>query len=296
VVAEHLLISDVTALTGITAGRIRHYEKLGLLRTNYLDNGYRVFGVDALLDLLRIDLLRSLGVGIQRISALLHDQDTTLLDVLREQRARLVGERERLDRLLAAIDTAIGTELHSTEDDSDASERTLRQLATSHRDSIGVVGRLSSPLSTTATAMYAEFFASMKFQVPPLFGQMLLPPAASTLLEELAATPGGAVLFDRFRSLGPRLFALGGDDRAAAELARSWVDQQLDDPLPADVAVAVWRVHAGLEHDPIVTQGFKAWATSISPGAVRFLDAVAEETARRGAVAVSVIVVPAPPP
>jgi DNA-binding transcriptional MerR regulator len=44
-VAEQLLIGDVTALTGIASGRIRHYEKIGLLRAEHLSNGYRIFDI-----------------------------------------------------------------------------------------------------------------------------------------------------------------------------------------------------------------------------------------------------------
>ena len=69
--AEQFLIGDVAALTGIASGRIRHYEKIGLLRAEHLSNGYRVFDVDQVLDLLRIDLMRSLGVSINDIARLL---------------------------------------------------------------------------------------------------------------------------------------------------------------------------------------------------------------------------------
>ena len=38
-----LFIGDVTALTGITAGRIRHYETIGLIAPDHLESGYRTF-------------------------------------------------------------------------------------------------------------------------------------------------------------------------------------------------------------------------------------------------------------
>ncbi|EUA75187.1 merR regulatory family protein [Mycobacterium xenopi 4042] len=185
--AEQLLIGDVTALTGIAPGRIRHYEKIGLLRADHLSNGYRVFDVEQVLDLLRIDLLRSLGVSIKDIQRLAHQ--TALADVLEEHRASLVAQRDRLDRLIAAIDAA--TDIA----DADVNECILQRLATSHRHSIGVIGRLSAPLSPATAAMYADLFDKWQLPVPALFGQMVLPPAASTLLEELAETPGRDVLF-----------------------------------------------------------------------------------------------------
>jgi DNA-binding transcriptional MerR regulator len=289
-VAEQLLIGDVAALTGIASGRIRHYEKIGLLRARHLSNGYRVFDVEQVLELLRIDLMRSLGVGINDIQRLLDGGQTTLAELLDEHRALLVRQRDRLDQLIAAID-----ESRAATGDADAShlnEDILRRLATRHRDSIGVIGRLTAPLSPPVTAMYAHLFDEWELPVPALFGQMALPPAASTLLEQLAKTPGHRVLFDRLRTLAGNVVALDESDAAATELARSWIDQQLADPLPDDVVGVLRGVRPLLERDPVMVQGFRAWAGSISEAAAHFLDEIARETARRGLEAVSVIVLP----
>ncbi|ORV82280.1 MerR family transcriptional regulator [Mycobacterium interjectum] len=288
--AEQLLIGDVTALTGIASGRIRHYEKIGLLRAEYLSNGYRVFDVHQVLELLRIDLMRSLGVGITDIQRLLDGRQTTLAGLLDEHRTLLVRERERLDQLIAAIDAATDTGA------ADVDEHLLRRLATRHRDSIGVIGRLTAPLSAPVTAMYAHLFDEWQLPVPPLFGQMALPPAASTLLEQLAETPGHHVLFERLRKLAGEVVALDERESAATELAQSWIDQQLADPLPDDVVAVLRGVQPLLTHDPVIVQGFRAWAGSISPAAARFLDEIARQTARRGLQAVSVIVLPADAP
>ncbi|WP_156685905.1 MerR family transcriptional regulator [Mycobacterium sp. Marseille-P9652] len=285
--AEQLLIGDVTALTGIAPGRIRHYEKIGLLRANYLSNGYRVFDVEQVLDLLRIDLLRSLGVGINDIARFTEGGHTALAGLLGEHRALLVRQRDRLDQLIAAIDAATGCR------EADVDEPVLRKLATTHRDSIGVVGRLSAPLPAPVAAMYADLFNEWELPVPALFGQMLLPPAASTLLALLAETPGREVLFDRLRRLAADVINIGESDSAAIELARTWIDCQVAAPLPDDVVRVLRGVRPLLERDPVIVQGFRAWAGSINPGAARFLDEVAAQTARRGLDAVSVIVLPA---
>ncbi|BBY04921.1 MerR family transcriptional regulator [Mycobacterium noviomagense] len=287
--AEQLLIGDVTALTGIAPGRIRHYEKIGLLRAEHLSNGYRVFDVEQVLELLRIDLLRSLGVSIRDIQRLLKGEQTTLLDVLDEHRASLVAQRDRLNQLIAAIDAA--TDIA----DSDVNEPILRRLATSHRDSIGVIGRLSAPLSAPIAAMYAELFNEWQLPVPALFGQMLLPPAASTLLEALAETPGRQIFFDRLRRLARDVVALDENPAAAIALAHRWIDEQLTDPLPDDVVGVLRCVQPLLEHDPVIVQGFRTWAESITPAAAHFIDEIAREAARRGLVTVSVIVLPQSP-
>ncbi len=141
--------------------------------------------------------------------------------------------------------------------------------------------------------MYADLFDEWALPVPALFGQMVLPAAASTLLSELAETPGHEVLFDRLRNLAADVIALGEDDSAARELARGWIDQQLADPLPDDVVGVLRGVQPLLERDPVIVQGFRAWAGSISPAAAHFIEEIARQTARRGLEAVSVIVLPA---
>jgi DNA-binding transcriptional MerR regulator len=290
-VAERFLIGDVAALTGIASGRIRHYEKIGLLRAEHLSNGYRVFDVDQVLDLLRIDLMRSLGVSINDIARLLDgpskDGQTTLASLLDEHRTLLVRQRERLDELIAAIDAATDAEA------DDVNEHMLRRLATTHRDSIGVMGRLSAPLSAPVAAMYADLFDEWQLPVPALFGQMLLPPAATTLMTELSASPGRHVLFGRLRKLADNIVDLGENTAAAAELARAWIDEQVADPLPGDVVKALRGVQPLFQNDPVMVQGFRAWARSINPAAPVFIDEIAIQTARRGMQAVVVIVLPA---
>lgn len=289
--AEQLLIGDVTALTGIASGRIRHYEKIGLLHAHHLSNGYRVFDVEQVLDLLRIDLMRSLGVGINDIARLIEGGHSTLAGLLDEHRALLIQQRERIDHLIRAIDAA------TERGEADLNEDILHRLATTHRDSLGVIGRLSAPLPAPVAGMYADLFDEWDLPVPALFGQMVLPTAASTLLSQLAETPGHQVLFDRLRSLAADVIALGQDDDAAAsELACRWIDQQLADPLPDEVVGVLRGVQPLLERDPVIVQGFRAWAGSISPAAADFIEEIAQQTARRGVEAVSVIVLPARPP
>lgn len=291
--AEQLLIGDVTALTGIASGRIRHYEKIGLLRAEHLSNGYRVFDVEQVLDLLRIDLMRSLGVGINDIQRLIEGGRTTLAGVLDEHRTLLMRQRDRLDQLIAAIDASRAESRAATDrGDADVNEDILRRLATTHRDSIGVIGRLSAPLSAPVAAMYADLFDEWDLPVPVLFGQMVLPSAASTLLAQLAETPGRQVLFDRLRNLAGDVIRLGDDRIAATELARSWIEKQLAEPLPDDVVDVLRAVQPSLQHDPVIVQGFRAWAGSINPAAAHFLDEIARQTARRGLEAMSVIVLP----
>jgi hypothetical protein len=63
--------------------------------------------------------------------------------------------------------------------------------------------------------------------------------------------------------------------------------------VPGDVVKALRGVQPLFQNDPVMVQGFRAWARSINPAAPVFIDEIAIQTARRGMQAVVVIVLPA---
>jgi DNA-binding transcriptional MerR regulator len=278
-----LFIGDVTALTGITAGRIRHYEAIGLIAPDHLDSGYRTFRPADVLLLLRIDLLRSLGMGLGAIRACLNDEPETLHAALVQHRLVLDGEHRRIERLLEAVDTALG---HSDDDPSGS----MARLATTQRDSIGMFGRLSRPLSDRAAVAYLKIFSSWELPVPPLFGQMVLPEQITELLERLVIADA---LFARLRDLSTQVVALPpNDDAATRRLAREWVAEQLAFPYPTAVADALGDCVPRLADLTVIQQGLRAWSESLSPQAGQFMHEVEAESERRNASVLGVIVVP----
>jgi DNA-binding transcriptional MerR regulator len=280
-----LFIGDVTALTGVTAGRIRHYEAIGLIAPDHLNNGYRTFRPADVLLLLRIDLLRSLGMGLGAIRACLNDEPETLHAALVQHRLVLDGERRRIERLLEAVDTALG---HSDDDPSGS----MARLATTQRDSIGMFGRLSRPLSDRAAVAYLKIFSSWELPVPPLFGQMVLPEQITELLERLVMANGHDALFARLRDLATQVVALPPGDDAARRLARGWVAEQLAYPFPTAVAAALGDCVPRLADLTVIQQGLRAWSESLSPQAGRFMHEVEAESERQNASVLGVIVVP----
>ena len=70
-------IKEVEMQTGITKANIRYYESQGLISPNRESNGYRTYDESHVKELLRIKLLRSLGLSIESIKAL-SDGKTTL--------------------------------------------------------------------------------------------------------------------------------------------------------------------------------------------------------------------------
>lgn len=65
-----MTISEMEVATGLDRATIRFYEKQGLLCPRRLENGYRDYSDEDRQTLLRIKLLRELGVGLEEIRAL----------------------------------------------------------------------------------------------------------------------------------------------------------------------------------------------------------------------------------
>jgi len=286
-----LRIGDVSALTGILPGRIRHYESRGLIAPGHLDSGYRTFALDDLLRLLHIDLLRSLGMGLDEIRLSIGDRPAGLRQALEWHRQALVEQRGRFDTLIAAVDQALA-------EPEEASAAVVQRLAKAHRESLGVFGRLAKPLSDGAEQELRRLLSGWDLPVPGLFGQMLLPEPITDLLERLADTPGHEALFERLHGLAERVLhvVLRGDEQAADHLGVIWVTEQLAEPLPRPVAAVLREAAPRVLPLPVVRHGFLVWAESMSPLAARVLRSIESEAHRRSVdVLGAIVIVPGQP-
>jgi DNA-binding transcriptional MerR regulator len=102
-----LTISQLASHVGVTARAIRHYHKVGLLAEPERDaSGYRRYGAQAVVDLIKIKMLSDAGVPLARIQELLgadpeefaaavKDIDTALRQKIRE----LTRSRRRIAQL-----------------------------------------------------------------------------------------------------------------------------------------------------------------------------------------------------
>ncbi len=282
-----LTIGEVSALTGIKPGRIRHYEARGLVRLDHRESGYRLFGPPEVLRLLQIDLLRGLGMSLEQIRHSLAADPSELRRALDGHAAALRAERDRLQRLLALVETAVS----DIEGDPD---QVVARLAAAQRRSLGVFGRLQRPLSPAAESAVARLLGpEWELPVPVLFGQIVLPDAVTVLLERLAEVPAAKHLFARLRGLAKDVIAL--DSGAAAEaLGRRWVAEELARAPDAEIEAAFLEAARRLDGSTF-NHGFVVWAESISPHAGRALEVVQEEARRHGALVVGAVLVRLPP-
>ncbi len=283
--SPRLKIGDAAKLTGVSPGRIRHYQSRGLVKPSQATSGYRYFSAQDLVRLLQIDLLRSLGMGLEEIRRSLPGaaDPRSLRDALQRHRDALQTERARLEGLLAAVEAALAA--------PDASAEAIAAfLASAHstpRDSLGIFGRLSKPLSEPAAISWQRILGSgWELPVHPAFGRMLLPPQVTEVLEQLARAAGNEILFDRVRQLAVAIVALTDGDHVdrvrARQCAIDWVRSFDASPLPDEVLQTLDRTVPRIRELEILNQGFQLWAESISPVAATVLRFIHEEAEDRG--------------
>lgn len=102
--APWMRIGDVAALFDVTTKTLRHYEKLGLLKPEREENGYRLYGPEDVLRVQHIRQLQALGLSLKEIAELLARDDEVVwqrvLQSLREEAAsEMAMLQERLERI-----------------------------------------------------------------------------------------------------------------------------------------------------------------------------------------------------
>lgn len=100
-------ISDVARMAGVSSRTLRHYEERGLIAPAFTGtNGYRFYGMDELLRLQRILLLRRLGLGLEAIAGILEGQ-TDEVEALAVHQRWLQQESLRLTQMAGAVQATL---------------------------------------------------------------------------------------------------------------------------------------------------------------------------------------------
>ena len=92
-----MTIKEIEERSGMTRANVRFYESEGLLKPERKENGYREYSEGDLATLLRIRLLRSLGVPLDDIRAL-QSGEAELSDALARRLDALSLEQKSLER------------------------------------------------------------------------------------------------------------------------------------------------------------------------------------------------------
>ena len=102
-------IKDFAEFTGVSVRTLHYYDEIGLLKPAYTDeyNSYRFYDEDSLLRMQEILFYRELDFPLKSIIEILSSPDYNKEKALAEQKKLLILKKERLEKLISAIDGAV---------------------------------------------------------------------------------------------------------------------------------------------------------------------------------------------
>lgn len=101
-------INEFAKLAGVSVRTLHYYDEIGLLKPAFVDkkNGYRVYDEISLERMQEILFYRELDFELKSIAEILSSPDYDKQKALAEQRKLLILKKERLERIIAALDSA----------------------------------------------------------------------------------------------------------------------------------------------------------------------------------------------
>ncbi|MCL1632065.1 MerR family transcriptional regulator [Sporolactobacillus sp. CPB3-1] len=104
-------VTQMSRLAGVSARTLRYYDKIGLLKPEFInESGYRMYGPKQVDLLQQILFYRELRFSLKEISKMLHVPSFSLIGALTEQHQKLIAEQKRLDLLIATVEKALAAQ------------------------------------------------------------------------------------------------------------------------------------------------------------------------------------------
>ncbi len=102
-------IKEFARLSGVSVRTLHYYDEIGLLKPALVDKqtGYRFYDENSFLRMQQILFYRELDFSLKSISEILSSPDYNKKNALNEQKKLLILKKERLERLISAIDGAM---------------------------------------------------------------------------------------------------------------------------------------------------------------------------------------------
>ncbi len=102
-------IKEFAEFTGVSVRALHYYDEIGLLRPAFVDRatGYRFYDEKSFLRMQEILFYRELDFSLKSIGEILSSPNYDKSKALTEQKHLLTLKKERLERLISAIDSAV---------------------------------------------------------------------------------------------------------------------------------------------------------------------------------------------
>ena len=102
-------IKEFAEFTGVSVRTLHYYDEIGLLMPAFVDRstGYRFYDENSLLRMQEILFYRELDFSLKSIKEILSSPNYDKSKALNEQKQLLILKKERLERLISAIDGAV---------------------------------------------------------------------------------------------------------------------------------------------------------------------------------------------
>ena len=102
-------IKEFAEFTGVSVRTLHYYDEIGLLTPAFVDKstGYRFYDENSLIRMQEILFYRELDFSLKSIREILSSPNYNKRKALKEQKKMLTLKKERLERLISAIDGAV---------------------------------------------------------------------------------------------------------------------------------------------------------------------------------------------
>ena len=117
-----MLIKEFAELTGVSVRTLHYYDDIGLLKPAFVNehSGYRYYDEHSLVRMQEILFYREIDFSLKSIAEILSSPNYDKTKALTEQKKLLTLKKERLERLISAIDGAAkGENIMKTFDNSE---------------------------------------------------------------------------------------------------------------------------------------------------------------------------------
>ena len=109
VIRMKMQIKEFAEFTGVSVRTLHYYDEIGLLQPAHVDRatGYRYYDEASLLRMQEILFYRELDFSLKSIGKILSSPDYDKIAALDQQKQLLTLKKQRLERLISAIDQAM---------------------------------------------------------------------------------------------------------------------------------------------------------------------------------------------